>query len=210
ELLDPEVLAKLVHDRQQRVGLAERDAAALEPRRRLARRRQSPVEFEQQPRLADARLAGDEHDLPAPLANPIEALHERGELLIAPDQRGEAALALDVEPSLPAPGAHDLERMDRRVALYRQLAQVECLEVSRDQPMRRGAGQHAARLRALLQARGDVGRVADGRVVHAEIVADFPHDDRTGVEPDPHLEAPLEPGLELEAQVTDRALDRAR
>jgi len=49
ELVDTEVLAKLIHDGQERTRLAERDAAALEPRRRLARRREPAPKFEQKP-----------------------------------------------------------------------------------------------------------------------------------------------------------------
>jgi hypothetical protein len=41
ELVDAKVLAKLIHDRQQRARVPERDAPALEPCRRLARRRES-------------------------------------------------------------------------------------------------------------------------------------------------------------------------
>jgi len=49
ELVDTEVLAELIHDGQERARLAERDAAALEPRRRLARHRESAPEFQQEP-----------------------------------------------------------------------------------------------------------------------------------------------------------------
>jgi len=49
ELVDTEVLAKLIHDGQERTRLAERDAAALEPRRRLGRGREPAAEFEQEP-----------------------------------------------------------------------------------------------------------------------------------------------------------------
>jgi len=41
-----------------------------------------------------------------------------------------------------------------------------------------------------------------------EIVADLAHDDRTRVETDSHLEAPVETRRQLAAQVTDAALDR--
>jgi len=128
--------------------------------------------------------------------------------LIASHEGREAALALDVEPGLAAARAQDLERLDGRVTLHGQLAQVERFEVSGDQPRRRRAHEHAARSRVLLQSGGHVGRVANRRVVHAEIVADLAHDDRPGVEADPHLEAPLEARRQLAAQVTDGALDR--
>src|SRR6202045_3422363 len=80
ELVDAEILAKLIHDGQEGAGLTERDAAALEPLRRLAGRREPALEFEQEARLPDACLAGDEHDLPPAFADSIEQLHERGDL----------------------------------------------------------------------------------------------------------------------------------
>jgi hypothetical protein len=48
ELVDPEVLAQLIHDRQQRIRLPEGDTAALQPGRRLVRRRELAPELEQQ------------------------------------------------------------------------------------------------------------------------------------------------------------------
>src|SRR3984893_2873962 len=183
ELVDAEVLAKLIHDGQEGAGLTERDAAALE---------EPTLEFEQEARLPDACLAGDEHDLPPALADAIEELHERGDLPVSPDEGREAALTLDVQPCLAASGPQDLERLDRHVTFHRQLAQGDRFEIPGDQPMRRGANQHAARSRVLLQARGHVGRVADRRVVHAEMVADLADDDRAGVEADSHLEAPAQ------------------
>ena len=128
--------------------------------------------------------------------------------MISSDEGREAALALHVEPCLAAARAQDLERLDGRVTLHGQLAQVERFEVSGDEPRRRRADEHAARSRVLLQSRGHVGRVANRCVVHAEIVADLTHDDRPAVEADPHLEAPLEARRQLAAQVTDGALDR--
>ena len=74
--------------------------------------------------------------------------------------------------------------------------------------MRRRAGEHAARPGVLLESRRHVGRIADRRVVHPEVIADATHDDRTRVEADPHLEGPLEPWGQFAAQVTDSALDR--
>jgi hypothetical protein len=49
ELLDAEVLPKLVEERQERDGLAEGDALALQPRDGLARLGHPPAELEEQP-----------------------------------------------------------------------------------------------------------------------------------------------------------------
>jgi hypothetical protein len=48
------------------------------------------------------------------------------------------------------------------------------------------ADADAARQRTLLQARGDVGGVADGGVVHAQVVADAPHHHRARVQTHAH------------------------
>ncbi len=208
ELVDTEVLTELVDDGQERAGLTERDAAALEPRRGLARRREPALELEQEPRLPDARFAGDEHDLPPALPGSSEQLHEGGDLSVSSNEGREAALALDVQPCLAAARPQDLERLDRRVPLHGQLAQIARFEVAGDEPRRRRAGEHAARACVLLQAGGHVGGVTDRRVVHPEIVADLAHDDRSRVETDSHLEAPVETWRQLAAQVTDAALDR--
>jgi hypothetical protein len=41
----------------------------------------------------------------------------------------------------------------------------------------------------MLQSSSDVRRIADGRVVAAQVVADLSHDDRTGVQPHAQLQA---------------------
>src|SRR5262249_53025476 len=153
-------------------------------------------------------FTGDEHHLTLSLPDAAKPLEKHSELFIAADEGGEAALALDIEASFTPARAHDLERLDWGVALEYQFAQVVQFEVPRDEPVGGDARQHAARSRALLQPGGHVGRVAHRSVVHTEVVADLADDDGTGVEPDSHLEVPLEPRRQLTAQVTDGALDR--
>src|SRR2546425_3852362 len=92
ELLDPEVLAELVDQRQERDRLAEGDALPLEPRHGLAPVGEPAAKLEEEARLADARVAGDEDDLAAPGLHLREALVQRRELARPPDQRREAAL----------------------------------------------------------------------------------------------------------------------
>src|SRR5207244_1593610 len=58
------------------------------------------------------------------------------------------------------------------------------LEEAAHQPVRRLADQDGPRLRERLEASRQVGGVADRRVVHLEVVADGPDDDRTGVDQD--------------------------
>jgi hypothetical protein len=84
ELLDAEVSAQLVEDRQEGDGLAERDALPLEPCDAVAGIDDAPPQLQQQPGLADARLSGQEHDLPAALPHLGEAVEEGGQLTLAP------------------------------------------------------------------------------------------------------------------------------
>jgi hypothetical protein len=210
ELVDAEVVAQLIDHGEQRTGLAERDAAAFEPRRRLGGRGEPATKFEHQPRLPDAGITREEHDLSLPVPHTTEQLRERVELAIASDEGREATLGLDVEPRLAPTCAQQLERVDRRVPLHGELAAIERFEVSRDEAMRGGADEHAARSGVLLQSRRDVRRVADGGVIHPEIVADLAHHDWTRVESDPHLEAALERRRQLAAELTHDALDRER
>ena len=62
------------------------------------------------------------------------------------------------------------------------------LEEAAHQALGGVADQDRARRRQRLQARGEVGRVADRRVVHLEVVADRADDDRAGVDADAQLE----------------------
>ena len=54
------------------------------------------------------------------------------------------------------------------------------------------------RRRRLLEARRDIGRIANGRIVHAQVVANGPDDHQPGVEP--HADREFDPlGLILTA-----------
>jgi hypothetical protein len=62
----------------------------------------------------------------------------------------------------------------------------------------------------LLHPGGDVRRVADGGVIHTEIVADATDDHRARVEADAHPDGRPVAGLDLAAEITHRALDAER
>ena len=79
-------------------------------------------------------------------------------------------------------------RHRRRQPLQRHLAGGLDDEVAAHQAHRGFADPRAARRRHLLQARREVHRLALGRVVHAQVVADLADDDRPGVDPDAHGE----------------------
>ena len=79
-------------------------------------------------------------------------------------------------------------RHGRRQPLERHLAGGLDDEVAAHQAHRGFADPRAAGRRHLLQARREVHRLALGRVVHAQVVADLADDDRPGVDPDAHGE----------------------
>ncbi len=54
---------------------------------------QSAVKFLNQARLAEPRLAHDQHQLPVALPRPLPAAHQHRDLFIAPDQGRRHALA---------------------------------------------------------------------------------------------------------------------
>ena len=85
-----EALAAPFGDRMQRRVLQKLRAAPFDPGvRRLA---QPGVKFLDQARLAQARLADDQHQLPVALPRPLPAPHQHGDFLVAADERREMAL----------------------------------------------------------------------------------------------------------------------
>src|SRR5262249_61630597 len=74
-------------DRGEGVWLRERGASPRPPR--VGRPAEVEPELLDEPRLADAGLAGQQDDLPAALARPPPTLHEQSPLLHPPDERRE-------------------------------------------------------------------------------------------------------------------------
>ena len=149
----------------------------------------APAELVEQARFADPRLADDEHDLAMPGARPGERSLERLELAQTPDERREPALGPGVKPRAALARRLDGPRVDGlRFSAHRQLTQRSGVEVVGDKAVRRFADHDRSRLRGLLQARGDVGRVADRRIVHPEVAADAADDDEPAIEALAHLE----------------------
>src|SRR6516225_7994763 len=65
------------------------------------------------------------------------------------------------------------------------------MEVPRNLPMRGLGDDDAATISALLHAGGDVGRIAHGSVVHAQIVADATDHDEPCIQTLPHLKTEI-------------------
>ena len=73
--------------------------------------------------------------------------------------------------------------------------------------VRRRADHHAPRLRHLLEPRGQVGGIADRRVIHPEVIPDFPHHDQPRVQAKAHLQAEPALGLEGLGDITNSPLN---
>src|SRR5207249_102736 len=178
--------------------------------RSRAPRGEPATELEEEARLADARIAGDEDDLAATGLHLGEAVVQGRDLALSADERREPALDGDFEPRAALAWPEHLERADRRVTLDLPLPEVQRLEVAADRLVRRLGDHHAPRTRGLLHARREVRRVADRGVVHPEVVADPAHDDGPRVDADPHLQTEAALGLELLRVIAERLLDLER
>ena len=110
------------------------------------------------------------------------------QLLGAPDELREAP-----RPRLQT-GAHvlgtdQLEQLERLgQALDHATAERPRADVAFDQRRRRRGHERRPRCRHLLHAAGDVGRLADRGVIHAEAAADGADDDFTRIQTDPHMD----------------------
>ena len=140
-------------------------------------------------RLAHPRLADDRRHLTVTVAGELLGAAELLQLGVAAD-----------EPRQPAPGGR-LQAGPRRARprhlvdlhgvgepLHRHGAERLHLDVALGQRQRLGRDHDRAGIGELLHPRGQVRRLADGRVVHVEIAADGAHDDLPGVQPDADLD----------------------
>src|SRR5207342_372360 len=154
-------------------------------------------DLEAEPALADPRLAHDSDQLPAPGETRVDGALERAKLLVAADQRSQAARAGDLDwalfrlDPLQLEGLHLTHTLD---LAHRRLPQPD---VAPDE--RRGARGEAdpSRSGRLLHSLGEADRVPDRRVGHVAALADGPDDDLARVEPDPDRELEAVCALEL-------------
>jgi hypothetical protein len=162
-------------------------------------------ELEDQPRLADARLADDRHELAAPLRDDVVVrARELLELVGAADQR---RFPLSASGSVRAHRGEPVRRHALRLPL--QLERLDGLNVDEvaHEPMRELAEEHLACTGGLLEPGGDVDRVAGDEPLPAGRVA---RDDLARV----HARAVDEPdavaALEVVVQLLERALHARR
>jgi hypothetical protein len=150
----------------------------------------STLELVKQARFADPGVADDEHHLALAAPGAGERLEQLPELALAPYQRGQAPVGLDFQTCPALVCGNGLPRDDGLgLALEAKLAERSGLEVAADEPVGGVGDRNLPGLAHLLQARRNVGRVADGGVVHAQVASDAAHHDESGVEPLPRAEA---------------------
>jgi hypothetical protein len=117
-------------------------------------------------RLADARLAREQHDLPLALARPGPAREQERQLLLAIDQGRHARGVQRLKAALgPALARHPPDRGRSGEALEGVAAKVLELEQAAQEPPRAFGDHHRARLGHLLQPGGEVGRLAGDRLL---------------------------------------------
>ena len=205
-LLDAALAAHEIEDRQVGNRRAVRAAARLQ-RRHLDAAERAP-ELVEQPRLAAAGVADDAHQAAAPGLRLGQQLAEPAQLALAPHEAPERALGGVLEGRLPRRHADDLVGGDR-IALA-----LDGERTGRQQPQlaphqtRGGLGdQDLAGRGGLLQPGGDVGRVADGGVVHAQVVADGADHDEARVESHAHGQLGARPEAGVRAAILQRTAD---
>jgi hypothetical protein len=125
------------------------------------------------PRLADPRLAGEKDQLPLATLGLAPALEQQRQLLIAADDRRHPARPARGEPALERPFAqHQVSRLRLAHALEGLRLEGAQREQVADELAGEFADDHRARLGHGLQARGEVGGVADDRLLPGRALAD--------------------------------------
>ena len=180
------------HDLQRAVAIV---GQALVAERPVALAGEPFLECQDDPRLADAGLAGEDRDLAlAVVARLLPALAQERDLLLAADHRRQAGGAQRLEPADAARRDHagQLDRTGEALELV--LAQLLAVEQAADQTAGPGADDDAAGLCERLQAGGEVRRLADHRLLLGAAVADQVADHHEpGRDADPGLEPEVGP-----------------
>jgi hypothetical protein len=154
-------------------------------------------------RLADAGLAGNQHDRALAALRLLPAPQQRRQLLVAADER-RGGRAQRLEPALGPALAQYPRGLDRRRQTF-DLDRPEILivEQAAGQPPRARPDHHGPRCRQRLQPCCKVRRLADHRLLLRRAFADqIAHHHEPGGDPAPHLQrlpgGGIEPGDRLD------------
>src|SRR5262245_27225598 len=124
-------------------------------------------ELPEKARLAHARLADHRDHLALPAARAIERITELLPLRAPADETCEPPSRGDLEPGARGAGAGQLEHLDRLAeSFHRYRAEGRNLDEALGEAQRCRGEPDAAGRGELLQARGQVRRLAHGGVVH--------------------------------------------
>ena len=175
------------------VGLEEIDDGQVAGRLAVghgARLQDEPVlgavgvgELVEQARLAHPGLADGRHELTVPGASLLEALAELLDLGVPADEAGEPAGRRGLQARSQRADPGELVDLDRGgQALHGHGAQWGHLHEAFGEREGVGRQEDRARIGELLHPRREVGGLADGRVVHAEVGPDRPNDHLAGIQ----------------------------
>src|SRR5262249_52378208 len=143
----------------------------------------------EQSRFAHARIAHEYGNCALTIDGPAVDFGEKLELSIAARERCQPALFRHLQPGAAAElPAHGI--CANRLSLSFDLKLTEVIEHEEPVPkvLSSSTGYDLAWCGDSEQPGGEVGRVADRRVVHTQIVANGADDHRTGIDADPHAE----------------------
>src|SRR3954451_722095 len=135
--------------------------------------------------LADPGLAREQHHLALAVAGLLPTVEQECDLLLAPNQRKEAARARLEAAADPALAEHAPRPDHLGKALDRLRPEILELEAGADQPPRRRGDQDGARRSRGLQAGGQVGGLPSDRLLARRVLANKAADyDQLGGDPD--------------------------
>ncbi len=152
------------------------------------------AEHREQARLADARLAQQQHGVSRAVARGEPRLRQRGHRALASDVGRETLVLRGLEAVPRAARRLDAEHLDRLGdPLHQVFAEARHFEESGDEPLRGEAHHDGIGQRELLDPRGDVRRVAEHLPLFgAGRAAEVPHQREAGVHRDTHREIDAE------------------
>ena len=170
-LLDAEICLQQLDDGQVRRGPPIGDRAAFEHQPTVGAVR--PRELPDEAGFPDAGLAHDGDRLPVSGAGVLERSAEHLDLGVPADEPGEPAPRGGLQSRARRTDAGQLVDLDGLAATFhRHRTQGLHGDEPFDQVERRRRDQHRARARGLFHARGEMRRLPDRRVVHAQVIAD--------------------------------------
>ena len=133
-------------------------------------------------RLADTRLSGQHHHAAFALPGVLPAAQQQLDFLVTPEQRRQSGFVLRFKAALHFARPQDLPGRYRfRPAFERDRAEIAVFEMPSGEPARTRGDHHRTRLGERLQARSQVRRLANDRLLLRRAFADqIAHDHYTG------------------------------